>query len=103
MNKYPWKPGMGIALLLVGFTALGMSGKSRAAQPQGAINTALIEAVKRGDTAAARVFLDQGADPNAKEVVLTKPSLAEGARGGKPVSENTALIIAVQKRNAELV
>jgi uncharacterized protein len=62
----------------------------------------LIEAVRRGDVDAARLLLDQGADPNLREVVLTKPSLTHRIEGGQPTLADTALIIAVQEGHTEI-
>src|SRR5207249_2285611 len=91
------KSGARTGLLLTGLMALGVVDGSLAAQPQAAPKLPLIEAVKRGDVVAAGRLLDRGANPNAREVVLTVPSLVEGTEGGKPILANTALIIAVQK------
>lgn len=57
----------------------------------------LVEAVKKGDVAGARGLLDRGADPNGREVLFTKTSLAAHAEGGKPYLGDTALNIAAYK------
>jgi len=72
-----------------------------AALPQKAAKMTLIDALKRGDVAAAKLLLNQGADPNLREVVLTKPSAADRSEGGKPTLADTALMIAVQNGNAQ--
>ncbi len=59
------------------------------------LNAKLIAAVKAHDTVAAKTLLRQGADPNARELVLTKPNVATDDGGGKSVPKDTALILAV--------
>jgi hypothetical protein len=70
---------------------------------QRSTDAGLIEAVKQGDIAAAERLLDAGANPNAREVAFTKPSFSRRTKGGKPVFANTALMLAVYARHAELV
>lgn len=73
-----------------------------AAVPQRPLDGELIEAVKRGDAVAVTRLLNQGASPNAREVVLTKPSLSEGSEGGQPALEDTALILAARGGNLQI-
>jgi ankyrin repeat protein len=83
-----------LALLIVPFCLAAAWQESRQAP--------LIDAVKRSDVAAARRLLDGGADPNSREVLVSKPSLADRREGGKPYPGDTALMIAVEMGNADL-
>jgi hypothetical protein len=93
----------GAALLLLGCAGSVTVCLCAAAWSQRPLEANLIEAVKRGDVVDAKRLLDQGANPNTREVVLTKPSLAERTEGGKPTLADTALMIAIQMRNTQLV
>src|SRR5258708_5584295 len=90
-------------LLLALVVASGTAGSSPAAPPSEASEVPLIEAVRRGDVAAVRLFLDLGADPNARELVLTRPTLDNHAGWWKLVPADTALILAVKREQIPLI
>src|SRR5947208_1977980 len=60
--------------------------------PGSVSSASLIEAVKQGDVAAARLLLDRGADPNARDLAHTRLTLAKLIRGRAPTDARTALI-----------
>jgi Ankyrin repeats (3 copies)/Ankyrin repeat len=63
----------------------------------------LVEAVRRGDVDTARLLLVRGADPETREMVLTKPSLADRLPGGQLRFADSVLMLAVQTRNVALI
>jgi ankyrin repeat protein len=89
--------------VLVGIMAVLVTSPCWAATRQEAPKVPLIEAVKKGDLAAAKQLLEGGADPNVREILLTKPSLADRDEGGKQYPGDTALGIAIEKKNVQLV
>jgi ankyrin repeat protein len=93
----------GAALAALGLAGFGFGRLGAAVRPQRPIDANLIEAVKKGDTAAVRRLLDQGANPNSREVVLSKPDLAKGDPGGRPTLVDTALMIAVGEGHLQVV
>jgi ankyrin repeat protein len=103
MHSRAWRFNTWTALLVAGSAAFGALWSDPTSLPPKAPMMTLIEAVKRGDVAAARLLLDRGADPNVREVVLTKPSLADRNEGGKPTLADTVLMIAVQQGHIQLV
>lgn len=90
-------------LLLVGALALGLPRAAPANPEEHARFAPLIKAVKKGDVAAARRLLDQGASPNARDIRITKPSLAERSEGSQRVLTHTVLMLAARAGNLAMV
>lgn len=63
----------------------------------------LIEAIKSGKAEAVRALLANGADPNAREALVLPPDLASNRPGGEKKFGDTALILAVQRYNMDMV
>lgn len=61
-----------------------------------------LKAIKAGDAKTVRALLDRGADPNAREVETTRTSLEDGP-GGKTISGDTALNLAIDADSLDIV
>lgn len=86
------------AFLLIASTYLG------SLSPQDAANqSALIEALFRKDAVTVQKLLKAGADPNSREILISKPSATDGDLGGKSSAGRTALDISVDLRSVVLV
>ena len=63
----------------------------------------LIDAINRGSLADATSLLKAGANPNTKEVLVSKPHAAQGIQGGVRYDGDTALMKAVSRRSLPFV
>ncbi len=63
----------------------------------------LIVTIQAHDIAGARSLLQAGADPNAREFVVSKPSVSDGVVGGRVSEGSTALDLAVERQSTALV
>ena len=61
-----------------------------------------LKAIKAGDAKTVRALLDRGANPNAREVEKTRTSLEDGP-GGKTISGDTALNLAIDADSLDIV
>src|SRR6476646_2538304 len=66
-----------------------VSPKQQPAVTQSPATKSLIEAVKRSDLPAVKAWLAKGADPNGREIEVTKPSLETNDPGGKAYFTST--------------
>jgi hypothetical protein len=90
-----------VSVLLLLYIQVGRSSqKSSDIQPR---NRALIEAIKKRGLAEVKQLLKQGANPNTREIITTKPDASENAPGGQPKPADTALMIAARIGNIEIV
>lgn len=87
--------GIGCCLLALAAT--------KAKPSQKTLTTALVAAIRKGDTAAVTRLLKAGASPNRPEIVLTKPSLEENEPGNEEVDGDTPLMIASEEGNRRIV
>ena len=103
MTCQPCRRAAYSAVWLVSLLGLCVLSFRLTAAAQHAPKVPLIEAVQRGDVAATQRLLDAGANPNAREVLQAKPTDDEGVESGKPHLWHTALILATESGNLELV
>src|SRR5438046_1038131 len=66
-------------------------------------NVRLFEAIKSRNVPAARRAILDGADPNVGEPRLTNPRLKTWDRGGRPYAGETALNLAIENENPQMV
>jgi hypothetical protein len=67
------------------------------------MDRSLVEAVKRDDLNSVGRLLISGADPNARELLFSKPSREDHDPGNKPYFGDTALILASAARKKQMV
>ncbi|AIE86815.1 ankyrin repeat domain-containing protein [Fimbriimonas ginsengisoli] len=63
----------------------------------------LIEAIQKHDLALATRLLKDGANPNSREIITTKPSATDGIVGGTTREGDTALELAVDRQSVTFV
>lgn len=77
--------------------------QTRPAPAPKALSKALIEAVKKGNSTEVKRLLDQRANPNAREILLSKPSLAKHSPGNMPYLGAPALVLAIRQGSVDTV
>src|SRR5262249_25095779 len=63
----------------------------------------LFEDIRHGDVVSVQRLLNMGANPNAREIVLTKPSLSEHSKGNEEKLGDTALMVAAHEGHLNIV
>ena len=68
-----------------------------------AVQRPLIVAIKSRDVAAVARLLKAGANPNAREILTSKPNFSDGIKGGRTFLGDTAITLAIDQKSLKIV